>query len=229
MSEAREAFCAHLKAAREKRGISLAQIADSTKIGVSLFKGLESNNLSRWPKGLYRRSCLRDYLKGVGLPVESTVAEFVRLFPDEEDAPLVQTTAGEKTPAPPLIPQTAGDGEAPGRQLAHGRVLAAVLDVAAVLAFSGVIAWIIHASAWATATVVGFSYYSVGTACLGGSVGLQWIRRRWVANRMSAKPELPAVTPHVDSPRGPSQRTRSSRRRRRRSPNAPVVRIRLVR
>lgn len=85
MSDARESFCARLKAAREEKGVSLAEIASTTKVNVELFRGLENNNLSYWPKGLYRRSYLRDYLRCAGLPVESTVAEFVRLFPDDTE------------------------------------------------------------------------------------------------------------------------------------------------
>ena len=47
--ELRRAFCAQLKASRERRDISLHTIAESTKISESLFADLERGNLSRWP------------------------------------------------------------------------------------------------------------------------------------------------------------------------------------
>ena len=56
--ECQATFCARIKAAREESGVSLEQISTSTKISVSLLKGLEAADLSRWPKGLYRRIVL---------------------------------------------------------------------------------------------------------------------------------------------------------------------------
>ena len=85
VEDRRAAFCARLKSAREQKGVSLEEIAASTKISRSLLKGLEQNDLSRWPQGLYRRSYLREYLRAIDLPEESTMAEFVRLFPDGDD------------------------------------------------------------------------------------------------------------------------------------------------
>jgi hypothetical protein len=78
-----EEFCRALKAARERKGITLAQISTATKIPAYLFAALEHNDLRRWPKGLFRRSFFRDYAKSVGLPVADVCAEFVRLFPDD--------------------------------------------------------------------------------------------------------------------------------------------------
>ena len=78
-------FCAHVKAARERRGVSLTSIAERTKITASLFDALERGDVSRWPKGIYRRAYFRDYVTAIGLPVEPTVREFLRHFPDEEE------------------------------------------------------------------------------------------------------------------------------------------------
>ncbi len=66
--ELRRAFCAQLKASRERRGISLHAIAENTKISESLFADLERGNLSRWPTGLYRRAFFREYAACVGMP-----------------------------------------------------------------------------------------------------------------------------------------------------------------
>lgn len=75
-------FGARLKSHRERRGIALAAIAQSTKISVAVFEALERDDTSRWPAGIFRRSFVRAYAGAVGLDPESTLAEFVERFPD---------------------------------------------------------------------------------------------------------------------------------------------------
>jgi transcriptional regulator with XRE-family HTH domain len=74
---------ARLKAERENRGLTLEQVATSTKIPVSLLEGLERNDLSRWPKALYRRAFFRSYLTALGCSPEPFTTEFVSLFGDD--------------------------------------------------------------------------------------------------------------------------------------------------
>ena len=76
---ARQEFCVALRAARLRKGITLDQISEATKIPASRLDALERNDLRYWPKGLFRRSFFRDYAKAVGLPVDEMCAEFVRL------------------------------------------------------------------------------------------------------------------------------------------------------
>jgi hypothetical protein len=87
-------FCLALKAARERKGITLAEIAETTKIPSSVFAALERCDLRCWPKGLFRRSFFRDYVGMIGLPVAEAVEAFVRLFPDDEPA-IVSKVADE--------------------------------------------------------------------------------------------------------------------------------------
>jgi len=87
-------FCLALKAARERKGITLAEIAETTKIPSSVFAALERCDLRSWPKGLFRRSFFRDYVGMIGLPVAEAVEAFVRLFPDDEPA-IVSKVADE--------------------------------------------------------------------------------------------------------------------------------------
>jgi transcriptional regulator with XRE-family HTH domain len=77
----REAFGPNLRRLRLERGVSLEEIAQSTKVLVSLWAGLERNDLSRWPSGIYARSYLRDYARAIGADPDSTVDEFCRWFP----------------------------------------------------------------------------------------------------------------------------------------------------
>ena len=77
------AFGARLRTQRERQGVSLAAIADSTKIKLSLLDELERGDVSHWPRGLFRRAYLRDYAAAIGASSEPLVAEFVRLFPED--------------------------------------------------------------------------------------------------------------------------------------------------
>lgn len=73
-------FGGKLRQARERRGISLRQIATSTKIGVAALEALERNDISRLPGGIFSRGFVRSYAIEVGLDPEETVREFVERF-----------------------------------------------------------------------------------------------------------------------------------------------------
>jgi transcriptional regulator with XRE-family HTH domain len=94
MSE-RDTFGPRLRRERERRGISLETIATLTNVSVELWIGLESNDLSRWPKGIFARAFVRDYAKAVGLDASEVVDDFCRLFPlgDRRAAPLIREQA----------------------------------------------------------------------------------------------------------------------------------------
>jgi transcriptional regulator with XRE-family HTH domain len=77
----RDDFGPNLRRLRLQRGVSLESIAASTKVSVSLWAGLERNNLSRWPTGIYARGYVREYAHAIGEDPESTVDEFCRWFP----------------------------------------------------------------------------------------------------------------------------------------------------
>ena len=79
-------FGARLRAFRERRGITLEAVAEATKIPRSLLADLERNDLSRWPRGIYRRGFVREYAKTVGLPATATVEEFCERFPESTES-----------------------------------------------------------------------------------------------------------------------------------------------
>jgi cytoskeletal protein RodZ len=81
-----ESFGGRLRYERERRQINLRSIADNTKIGVPLLEGLERDDLSRWPSGIFRKSFVRSYAEAIGLDPEPIVREFVDLFPDPLEA-----------------------------------------------------------------------------------------------------------------------------------------------
>ena len=68
-------FGARLRAQREQQQVSLTAISAATKIKVGLLEGLEADEVSHWPNGLFRRSYVRDYARAIGLDPEATVRE----------------------------------------------------------------------------------------------------------------------------------------------------------
>ena len=80
MSE-RDAFGPNLRRIRVQRGISVHEITAATNVSAALWEGLERNDLTRWPTGIYARSYVRSYAKAIGVDPETTVDEFCRYFP----------------------------------------------------------------------------------------------------------------------------------------------------
>src|SRR5438876_10411252 len=74
-------FGGKLREARERRGVSLRQIANATKIAVAVLEALERNDISRLPGGIFGRAFVRSYAVEVGLDPERTIQEFITQFP----------------------------------------------------------------------------------------------------------------------------------------------------
>jgi cytoskeleton protein RodZ len=64
---------------RELRGIALEEIAAATKIGTRFLQAIEQDRVDILPGGMFSRAFVRQYASFLGLDVERTVAEFVRL------------------------------------------------------------------------------------------------------------------------------------------------------
>jgi transcriptional regulator with XRE-family HTH domain len=90
---------ARLRAERLRRKVSIASIAESTKILGALLEGLEHDDVSRWPAGLYRRAFIRAYAAAIGLDPEPVVREFLERFPDPEDVQPAHPPAAGNPPS----------------------------------------------------------------------------------------------------------------------------------
>jgi cytoskeleton protein RodZ len=75
-----------LRDSRVRRGISLTEIANHTKISQRHLASLERGDISHWPRGMYRRAMVRAYCTCVGLQAEDVVDNFTRVFADERPA-----------------------------------------------------------------------------------------------------------------------------------------------
>ena len=188
----KETFGPVLRAARERRGITLKQLAAETKLSIELWEGLEENNLTRWPKRVFARSYIRDYALRVGLDADEVVNEFCRLFPDwgdrraervlrEKAQILAHDLEWEDLPTPEQRRSSdrAANG-APGFLARHSaRIIAIGIDVPAMLglAIPGVL---LGFSYWPSAVAAAVAYSSLGTVILGRSFGLvvsEWVLR----------------------------------------------------
>src|SRR5436190_12779362 len=76
-------FGSRLRAARERKGVPLREIANRTKIAVAVLDALERNDISRLPGGIFSRAFVRAYANEVGLDPEVTIQEFVAQFPND--------------------------------------------------------------------------------------------------------------------------------------------------
>jgi transcriptional regulator with XRE-family HTH domain len=92
-----ESFGARLRRRREDQGIALDAIAEETKIKLSLLEGLERDDVSRWPAGIFRRAYLRAYAHAIGLDPDAVVREFLDVHEEPSEdllmAALAETTA----------------------------------------------------------------------------------------------------------------------------------------
>ena len=79
--------------------MTLADVADQTKIKASLLAALERDDVSQWPSGIFRRSYIRAYARAIGLEPDAVVREFLARYPDPAEESV--------DPAAPL------DGEMP--------------------------------------------------------------------------------------------------------------------
>jgi cytoskeleton protein RodZ len=76
---------AMLQSARERRGLSLDELARRTKITVRVLRAIESNAFDQVPQGIFTRGYLRAYAREVGLDPAATVEQYLAQF-DTTDA-----------------------------------------------------------------------------------------------------------------------------------------------
>ena len=187
-----------LRAARERRGVSLAQIAAETKLGAELWADLEDNNLARWPKQIYARSYVRDYALRVGMDPDEIVNEFCRLFPEWGDRRAEKLIRGQAAiinhdlmwqdlPAKERRRSTdrAPQGAPTFLTRNRTRIVAAVVDLAAISAITWV-AVALRGSFWPSLAVAALAYSIASTLFSASGFGV--IAAEWLIRIASAMP-----------------------------------------
>lgn len=189
----RQTFGPRLRRERERRGISLDTIAAVTKVSAELWDGLERNDFSRWPSGIFARAFVRDYARAVGLDADDIVDEFCRLFPigDRRAARLIQaqaelighTTTYADASLPPEGDRRAANRSTPDRRTRFRiapRALAAAIDTGCTLLFGAVGALLASGGFWPIIAVCALIYHGVCTVAGAtlGTLAIDVLRQR---------------------------------------------------
>ena len=95
-----DSFGSRLRHERERRQIALRSIAESTKINITLLEGLERDDVSRWPSGIFRKSFIKSYAEAVGLKPDPLVREFIELYPDPLEVEAAAPLAAARVQSP---------------------------------------------------------------------------------------------------------------------------------
>jgi hypothetical protein len=186
-----ESFGSRLRRERERRQIALSSLSANTKIGVALFEGLEREDLSRWPPGIFRRAFIRAYAVGIGLDADEVTREFLERFPDPSE-PVSNPPAG---PGPtsaardPALRLTLADtgawfvGGAAVLDMRH-RLAAVACDAGVVIAIA-LSVFVVSGMFWLPLAVAMLGYYFLGILLLGNTPGVcLWAP---MASRVSAR------------------------------------------
>ena len=193
----KESFGPVLRAARERRGVTLKQLAAETKLSVELWESLEENDLSRWPKRVFARSYVRDYALKVGLDADEVVNEFCRLFPEwgdrraervirEKAQIIAHDLDWEDLPAPQQRRATDRTASQPGFLTRHRvRILGVAIDLPVMLGL-GFAGGLLGFNYWTSTAAAAVAYSVAATAFVGRSFGL--VASEWILRTLGAMP-----------------------------------------
>ena len=196
----REAFGPNLRRIRVQRGISLDQIATATKVSQDLWSGLERNDLSRWPTGIYARANVRAYALQLGVDADTTVDDFCRFFAqgDRRVARVVREQAAlvghqsawkdELTGSVQHNRRSIVDTDEPPPVLGFtrtGRIIAAIVDTSAVIGIAVGIASALPVGRAGSIAAAALGYHAVSLVALGCTPAV-WLLDTYIANRHPA-------------------------------------------
>jgi cytoskeletal protein RodZ len=80
-------FGENLRRERELRGVTLREIADTTKISMRFLQALEQDRLDVLPGGAFRRAFVREYARHLGLDTQRVLGDFSAAHGEESGEP----------------------------------------------------------------------------------------------------------------------------------------------
>jgi transcriptional regulator with XRE-family HTH domain len=193
----REAFGPNLRRIRVQRGISLDQIAAATKVSQDLWSGLERNDLSRWPTGIYARAYVRAYAMQLGVDAETAVDDFCRFFPQgdrrvarvvREQAALVGHQSAWKDELTSSVERNRRANVEPVDEppvlgfTRTGRIIAALVDTSAVIGIAAGISSALPVGKAGSIAAAALAYHAVSLVALGCTPAV-WLLDTYLANR----------------------------------------------
>jgi len=90
-------FGERMQREREMRGVTLEEIAESTKIGTRSLRALEEEDFDKLPGGIFNKGFVRAYAKYLGIDEEQAVTDFLAAMGEHQ----AQLPAAEPQPATP--------------------------------------------------------------------------------------------------------------------------------
>lgn len=78
----KESFGPILQAARERRGVTLHDIAEITNVPSELWRDFERSDVELWPDHLNTPGYVRQYAEAVGLDPDMVAEQFRKLYPE---------------------------------------------------------------------------------------------------------------------------------------------------
>jgi cytoskeletal protein RodZ len=95
-------FGERMQREREMRGITLEEIAESTKIGTRSLRALEGEDFDKLPGGIFNKGFVRAYAKYLGIDEEQAVTDFMAAYGDHQqqlpEPPPQETKLEQDTP-----------------------------------------------------------------------------------------------------------------------------------
>jgi cytoskeleton protein RodZ len=96
-----------IKKAREKRGITLEDVALTTKIGTRFLRAMEEEHFEQLPGGIFNKGFVRAYARCVGLDEDQTIAEYLiasgEVQPKKAEVAEAIPAPAAKVPVPPVV------------------------------------------------------------------------------------------------------------------------------
>jgi cytoskeleton protein RodZ len=132
---------AELREARERHGLSLDQLSQTTKITVKILRSIETNQLEKLPEPVFLRGFLRAYAHEVGLDPAETVEQYLSQFRPPAETSEMPLTANEARGAPHGPSEHTNDTFAGMKPVPAAQALITILVVAAAF---GMIRWAAH-------------------------------------------------------------------------------------
>ena len=187
------AFGSRLRTHRERRGFTLAALADTLKTKQSLLEQLERDDITRWPPGIYGRALVREYAKLVDLPPDEIVQQFVLLSAAGDEQR--DTGSGRKRQGTAeVLRLTFADVSAPRPELLYRRVLAAAVELLVVLTIGFVVAFVSGSRGSTTNAIVALIWYPARTAIWGSDAFYRMLRLQQPSGSLSW-PQAAEISP----------------------------------
>jgi transcriptional regulator with XRE-family HTH domain len=195
---------ADLRRERERRGLALRTISETTKLSIALLEGLEADDISKWPGGIFRRAFVRAYAQCVGLDADEAIRRFEKQFPPEgaqAPDPTQLLAANGRSVVVRQFPQRPVPSTPAVSSRARLFGTAADLTVAVVVAFASAAAG--SRLLWPVLLIA--CYYAVGVLITGTSPMVALLSDGLPASPKPKDPPAPAPVPTAATEPAPAR------------------------